>query len=66
VLRIFKPRLVAAFFRCVLTSAGVYAQSTNNQQISGQVTDPSGSSVPHASVKVVGVDTDLTRTAPTN
>ncbi len=62
----FKTRLVASFFCCALSAATLHAQSTNNQQISGQVTDPSGSSIPHASVKVVSVDTDLTRTVPTN
>ena len=42
------------------------AQSTNNQQISGQVVDSSGAVVPNATVTVVSRDTNLTRTATAN
>jgi len=43
-----------------------YAQSTTNQQISGQVTDPTGSVIPKAAVTVLSTDTDLKRTVSTN
>ena len=42
------------------------AQSTTNQQISGQVIDASGSAVPNATVQIANMDTNLTRTATTN
>ena len=60
------PRFIASFVLCALFAAGVYAQSTANQEISGQVTDPSGGVVPSASVTVMSADTDLKRTVPTN
>jgi hypothetical protein len=46
--------------------AGLHAQSIYNQEISGQVQDPSGSAVPGASVTVINTDTNLTRRVQTN
>src|ERR1051325_7460311 len=47
-------------------TAPLAAQSTTNQQISGQVIDASGSAVPNATVQIANMDTNLTRTATTN
>lgn len=57
------PRMFLAFFGA---AALLLAQSTTNQQISGQVTDSSGSVVPGATIRLSSMDTNLTRTAPTN
>ena len=51
---------------CALTGVELRAQSTNNQEISGQVTDSTGSVVPAATVTAVNADTGLTRTAISN
>jgi Carboxypeptidase regulatory-like domain/TonB-dependent Receptor Plug Domain len=48
------------------TAGSLQAQSTNNQEISGQVVDSSGSVVPNAVVTVVNTATNLTRTASSN
>lgn len=50
----------------VIASAGLYAQSTNSQQISGQILDSSGAAVPGATVKVTSADTGLTRSVQSN
>ncbi|MGH9663809.1 MAG: carboxypeptidase regulatory-like domain-containing protein, partial [Bryobacteraceae bacterium] len=50
----------------VVTVPSLHAQSTNNQQISGVVQDATGSVVPNVTVTVVNMQTNLTRTAPTN
>ena len=65
-LTLFHRTLVGSIIVFCCASLALFAQSTNNQQISGQVTDSSGSAVPNATVKIVNLDTDLTRTAPTN
>ncbi|HEX4165071.1 MAG TPA: carboxypeptidase-like regulatory domain-containing protein [Bryobacteraceae bacterium] len=58
------------FFSLALTlfvvSVPLFAQSTNNQQISGIVTDSSGASVANATVTVVDKNTKFTRTATSN
>jgi hypothetical protein len=41
---------------------GLRAQQTATSQISGVVTDPSGSAVPNAEIKVTQTETDFTRT----
>src|SRR6185312_10206761 len=43
-----------------------YAQTTNNQQISGQILDSSGAAVPNATVTVVNHATGLSRSAKSN
>jgi hypothetical protein len=45
---------------------GLYAQSSLNQQISGQVTDPAGAVLPNAVVVVIELGTGLTRSVKTN
>src|SRR5215469_13414052 len=55
------PSLV--FCACAAT---LQAQSTNNQEISGQVQDSTGSVVPAATVSVVNTATNLTRSARSN
>lgn len=65
-LTIVKSRLLASLAVCALSAVSVYAQTTNNQQISGQVTDPSGSVIPNAQVSVISTETDFKRTVPTN
>jgi hypothetical protein len=50
----------------VVASAGLYAQSTNSQQISGQILDSSGAAVPTATVTVTSSDTGLTRSVQSN
>src|SRR6185437_2756863 len=50
----------------VVASAGLYAQSTNSQQISGQILDSSGAAVPTATVKVTSADTGLSRSVQSN
>jgi hypothetical protein len=47
-------------------AAGLRAQSIYNQEISGQVQDASGSSVPNATITVTNNETNLTRTAQSN
>ena len=57
-------------FRNVLAGAaavaGLYAQSNLNQQISGTVTDPTGSVLPNAVIVVADQGTGLTRTVKSN
>ncbi len=55
---------VATFAISLCTTA--FAQSTLNQKISGQVTDPTGAAVVNASVTVYDQDNGLQRTAKTN
>ncbi|MBV8820699.1 MAG: carboxypeptidase regulatory-like domain-containing protein, partial [Acidobacteriaceae bacterium] len=50
----------------IVSAAMLYGQSTTNQQISGQVQDPTGSVVPNTTVTVVNIEQNLTRSAPTN
>ncbi len=47
-------------------AAGLFAQSTLNQHISGQVIDAAGAALPNAGVTVVDQGTGLTRTTKTN
>jgi hypothetical protein len=44
----------------------LYAQSTNSQQISGQILDSSGAAVPNATITVTSADTGLTRSVHSN
>lgn len=53
-------------FVLLATLAIASAQSTLNQQISGQVTDASGAALPGASVTIVNTDTGLSRSAKAN
>ena len=50
----------------LLAASSVNAQSTLNQQISGQVIDASGAVLPNAVVTVTNQDTAFTRSAKTN
>ena len=50
----------------LLAAAGAFSQSTLNQQISGQVIDPSGAVLPGAVITVTHQDTGLTRVVKTN
>jgi hypothetical protein len=43
-----------------------YSQSVDNQQISGTVTDPTGASIPNATITVTNESTKLSRTVTTN
>src|SRR5438128_2282457 len=45
---------------------GLHAQSTLNQQISGQITDTSGAALPNAAITVTNQDTGLVRNMRTN
>jgi hypothetical protein len=58
----FNIILLFTLFVC----ASLQAQSTNNQEISGQVQDSTGSVVPNAIVTVVNINTNLTRSARSN
>ena len=57
---------VAILFLLLVTVSATEAQSTLNQQISGQVIDASGSVLPDAVVTVTNQDTALTRSTKTN
>lgn len=63
-----KVSSVSGFVLLIWATFGgsLWAQSTTNQEISGQVVDASGSVIPNATVNVVNVDQDLTRTAHSN
>src|ERR1700744_5662271 len=50
----------------VACATGLLAQSNVNQQISGQVTDPTGAVLPNASVTVADQGTGFTRNVKTN
>src|SRR5437870_1313002 len=62
----YRATLWSALILPAIFSVGLYAQSTNNQQISGLVQDSTGSVVPNATVSVVNTDTNLTRSASSN
>src|SRR3981189_3255612 len=51
---------------CSLIVSGLRAQSTNNQEISGQVLDATGSAVAGAKIVVLNKATDLSRSAVSN
>jgi len=50
----------------LLSTVGLWAQSTSSGTISGQVADDQGSAIPGASVQLVDAATKSTRTALTN
>ncbi len=50
----------------LLSSAAVYAQSTNSGDIRGTVTDPSGAVIPGVTVTVTDIDKNVTRTYTTD
>ncbi len=60
-----KTTLVSMFL-CLIAVSGLSAQSTLNQQISGQVLDATGSAHPNAAITVVDQGTNLTRSTKTN
>lgn len=62
ILCLFTASLLALLSLAVVS----YAQTTNNQQISGQILDSSGAVVPNAIVTVVNHDTGLTRSVKSN
>src|SRR5437016_158161 len=53
-------------FLLLWASVGLQAQSTLNQQISGQVTDASGAVLANAAITVTNLDTGLVRNTRTN
>jgi hypothetical protein len=57
---------VVSALLAVACAAGLFAQSNVNQQISGQVSDPTGAVLPNASVTVADQGTGLTRNVKTN
>ena len=59
-----RPTICACLL--LLAAAGAFSQSTLNQQISGQVIDPSGAVLPGAVITVTHQDTGLTRVVKTN
>src|SRR5438270_7069960 len=50
----------------LLWASVLQAQSTLNQQISGQITDTSGAALPNAAITVTNQDTGLVRNMRTN
>jgi len=63
-MRLSQLRLL--LFLLLWACVGSQAQSTLNQQISGQVTDASGSVLPNAAITVTNQDTGLVRNTRTN
>src|SRR5260370_9221245 len=63
-MRLSQLRLLIFFF--LWASVGLQAQSTLNQQISGQITDASGAVLPNAAIAVTNQDTGLVRNTRTN
>ena len=63
-MRLSQLRLLPFFL--LWASVGLQAQSTLNQQISGQVTDASGAVLPNAAITVTNKDTGLVRNTRTN
>src|SRR5437868_4740867 len=63
-MRLSELRLLHLFFlgACV----ALQAQSTLNQQISGQVTDASGAALPNTAITVTNLDTGLVRKTSSN
>jgi len=55
-----------AMFVAVLLAVGPQAKSQQQATLSGIVSDPSGAVIPDASIRVVNLDTQVTRTAATN
>src|SRR5260370_28396740 len=64
--RFLSRELFAITAFTLLSSVGLFGQATTFGNIVGRVTDPSGSAVPHAAVKVTNTGTGLTRTALTD
>src|SRR5260370_42046691 len=62
-MRLSQLRLLIFF---LWASASLRAQSTLNQQISGQATDASGAVLPNAAITVTNQDTGLVRNTRTN
>ena len=61
------PRnFVVSALLAVAGATGLLAQSNLNQQITGEVTDPSGAVLPNAAVTIVETGTGLTRRVVTN
>lgn len=60
------PRLRPTLLLSTFAVCGLLAQSNLNQQISGQVTDPTGAALPNAVVTVVETGTGLKRMTKTN
>ena len=63
-MRLSQLRLPIFFF--LWASVSLRAQSTLNQQISGQVTDASGAVLPNAAITVTNQDTGMVRNTRTN
>ncbi len=61
-LYMFMPRAVGALLLCVVASIAL-AQTADTGAIAGNVTDPAGSVVPQAEIKVVNLGTGESRTA---
>lgn len=61
-----RTRLFYSSAVLAVTACGLLAQSNLSQQISGQVTDPSGAALPNAVITVMDVDTGLKRMTKTN
>lgn len=65
--RIFSIRLFSMLALCALIGVGqVFAQSTVAGAINGKVTDPQGSVVPNASVKITNIETNNSITVSGN
>ena len=56
----------SGFMLFIFTAAAMFAQSTLNQQISGQVIDSTGSALPNAAITITNQDTGFVRTTKTN
>src|SRR5260370_1474199 len=63
-MRLSQLRLLIFFF--LWATVSLRAQSTLNQQISGQVTDASGAVLPNAAITVTNQDTGMVRNTRTN
>jgi hypothetical protein len=61
-----KHAILSAIVMASVSTAVVYAQAVDSQQISGTVTDPTGAAVPGAEVTVTNAATGLTRSVQSN
>ncbi|MGA8159615.1 MAG: TonB-dependent receptor [Acidobacteriaceae bacterium] len=65
-LRARNPGLILALILTIVNSAPLWAQSGTSSALSGEVTDPSGAALPHASVTATETDTKAIRTGETD